>query len=111
MSKLPLIVTIIILSAIAYRTARFIVLDTLIEETRDKVHAHLASHPSMLNLKLQELLGCPYCVTIWTSAFATVFWSLVVDRNWYGWAFIGVWLSAATGALVLWTYIDSEDED
>jgi hypothetical protein len=93
------------LSMVVYRVGRFIVLDTLIEEVRDKSYEWLEKRSSMFWRKIMELIGCPWCITIWVAA-ATV---AVAD------GFISVplpfftWLATATGSLVWWAIIDSED--
>jgi hypothetical protein len=109
------IVLTIILSAVTYRVGRFIVLDTLIDGTRDKVYSVLEYReqdwedlPSRRNIywgKLRELLGCPWCITIWVAAFTVIaaefFTSIPMP--------LFTWLAVATGSLVWWAIIDSED--
>ena len=99
------IALLIVLSAVTYRVSRFIVLDTLIDEPRNWVLGRLEMHPNRFNSKILDLLGCPWCITIWVAALAV----LIQD------VFIGsvpvpvwTWLTAATGALVFWSIADSE---
>lgn len=105
---------IVILSAVTYRVGRFIVLDTLIDGTRDKVYSWLERQaapkepkvrPRLFWVKLLELLGCPWCITIWIAAFATFFTDLNTSVPMPVWT----WLAASTGGLVFWAIIDSED--
>lgn len=111
---IELLVLIIILGLVTYRVARFIVLDTLIDGTRDKVIDWLerrqsvalnADKSGLLWAKLVDLIGCPFCITIWISAgavFATrIFVGSFAMPVW-------VWLATAAFALLPWNYIDSE---
>jgi hypothetical protein len=100
------IVLLIVLSAVSYRVSRFLLLDSLIDETRNSVLEWLEMHPNRFTLKLLELLGCPYCVTIWVSAATVGVTALFVEDPipmpvW-------TWLATATGSLVFWRWIDSE---
>ena len=106
MSQVSYIVTLIVLSAVVYRVSRFIVLDTLIDGTRDKTVDWLERHPALFWTKIKELLGCPWCITIWVAA-ATV-WAqhvFVADVPMPVWT----WLTVSTGGLVFWAIIDSEN--
>jgi hypothetical protein len=98
----------VILSAVTYRIARFLILDELIEELRDSFHAKLTEHPNRLTIKLQILMLCPFCLTIWVSAGVSAYWYTLVDE-WPGWAFPVYVLAAAAGSLVFWNYIDKKD--
>jgi hypothetical protein len=101
-------VTLIVLSAVTYRVARFIVLDTLVDVPRDKVHGWLELHPNALSRKVLELLGCPWCITIWVSAATVVVHDAVVSD---GVAVpVWTWLTVAVGSLLLWHVLDSEPD-
>jgi hypothetical protein len=95
---------VILIGAGVYRVARFLILDDLIEEPRDKFHDLLARHPNWFSLKLQTLMLCPFCLTIWVSFIAIMAWEYDWFPDW-----MWMWMGAATVALVFWTYIDSED--
>ena len=99
------IVLLIVLSAVTYRLARFIVLDTLIDEPRDKVMAWLEQHPTMFWSKVYDLLGCPWCITVWVAAAVVAIQDLALDGVPYP---IWTWLAVASGSLVFWGYIDRE---
>jgi hypothetical protein len=99
------LVLLIVLSATVYRISRFIVLDTLIDEARNCVLSWLELRTSMFWSKIHDLLGCPYCITIWISAAAvaiTDIWITGVPMP------VWTWLAAASGALLFWAAIDSE---
>lgn len=98
----------VIMSAVIYRLARFLILDTLIDVPRDAFNDWLTERPGRLTIKLQELMQCPFCVTIWVSAGANTYWYTLVE-DWPGWAWPLYWLGTAAGALIFWTIIDSED--
>lgn len=99
------IVLLIVLSAVCYRVSRFIVLDTLIDEPRNWVLSWLEMHPNWFTNKTHELLGCPWCVTIWVAAGTVALQHFVVDPVPVP---IWTWLATATGALVFWGLIDKE---
>lgn len=103
-----LIILIIVLSLVVYRVGRFIVLDSLIEGTRESVQRWLGNRSHRWWHKLLELLGCPYCITIWVSA-ATCFAYRVFVESFAVPVF--VWLAVAALSLVWWRYIDWEEDD
>lgn len=100
------LVMLLVMSAATYRIARFMVLDTLIQDPREKFVDWLAGHPNRWTLKLQELVTCPYCITIWVSAAVCGLVELFGHLTWWPLQ----WLATAAGALVFWEYIDSEPE-
>lgn len=99
------IVLLVVLSAVTYRVSRFIVLDSLIDEPRNWVLSWLEMHPNGLTNKLHELLGCPWCVTIWIAAGVVAIQDQLIDGMPVP---IWAWLAAATGSLVFWGIIDNE---
>ena len=99
------IVLLIVLSAVTYRVSRFIVLDTLIDEPRNAVLSWLEMHPKWYWLKLLELLGCPWCLTIWVAAAVVAIQDLAIDGMPVP---VWSWLAVATGSLVFWGIIDKE---
>lgn len=101
------IVLVIILSAVVYRVSRFLVMDTLIDEPRNWVINQLERRPGKLSEKLIDLFGCPYCITIWVSAAAVAVHAVAVDNLPVP---IWTWLAVATGALVFWGIVDSEEK-
>lgn len=112
---IEVLVLIIVLGLVTYRVARFLVLDTLIDGTRDKVidwlerrqgQAQEADKSSLLWEKLIDLIGCPFCITIWVSAGATLLTYFIVDTFAMP---VWVWLATAAFALIPWNYIDSDD--
>lgn len=99
------LVLVIILSAVVYRLARFLVLDTLIDEPRNCVLAWLERRPTLFWSKILDLLGCPWCITIWVSA------AVVAATDIYGISVplpLWTWLATATGSLIFWNILDSE---
>jgi len=104
--------TFVVLSFATYRIGRFLLLDSLIDEWRDRLYLKLTVTAPDQPLptwrsKLVDLLTCSYCITVWIALFVTLFWSLVVV-DWIGWAFLLVWPAVAAGSLVPWAYIDDE---
>lgn len=93
----------ILLSLVTYRVTRFVVKDTIIEGTRIWLHTFiLGKKPKLWREKLQELISCPFCISVWISA-ATV---AVTDR------YVSVplpvfqWLAVAAGTLVIWRIVE-----
>jgi hypothetical protein len=102
---LDLLILIIILSLVVYRLGRFVVLDTMFEGTRDKVLGWMHRRDRFFWHKLAELLGCPYCITVWIAAGACLAW------RWFVAPFpapVFVWLAVAAGSLMAWRVVDSE---
>jgi hypothetical protein len=117
------LILVLLWSAATYRLGRFVALDKLIEGWRDWVLAKLTTvevdgHELQLaqydpryeviplwRRKLVDLLGCPFCVTAYTSAAA-----IAVTRPFIDGVPLPVltWLAAWTGGLVIWQIIDSE---
>jgi hypothetical protein len=114
----------ILCSAVTYRVSRFIVLDTMIEGTRDSFIAKLTTWPDstgrtrvinrdeatyelipLWRRKIVELVGCPWCVTIWVGAAVTLLTHFIVEPVP---APILWWLTISSLALVLWAIIDAE---
>jgi hypothetical protein len=96
----------VLLGAVTYRVGRFIVLDTMIDGTRDKMIGWLeARSEKLLYRKLVELFGCPFCITVWVSAGAVATTRLFAGPIGMP---VWVWLATATSALVFWRVVDSE---
>lgn len=107
---MPELLTFIVLSLATYRIGRFVLLDEIIDGTRDRFFAWLNNPESLTSRRVwvMRLLTCVYCITVWIAAAVVVFWSLVISGEWIGWSFVLVWPAVAAAALVPWTYIDSE---
>lgn len=101
---IDLLILTVILGLVAYRVGRFLLLDTLIDEPRDKAMGWLEIREGVGWRKLEELFRCPWCITIWTAAGATAATTAFMSVPLPVW----VWLAAATWALVLWRIIDPE---
>jgi hypothetical protein len=98
-------ILLVVLSAVCYRVSRFIVLDTLIDAPRNAMLSWLEMRPNAVTYKLIELIGCPWCITIWVSAGTVAVQHFVVDPVPVP---IWTWLAVATGSLVFWGIIDRE---
>lgn len=101
-----LIVLPLLLGAVTYRVARFLLLDTMIDGSRDKAIEFLDKRSDkVVYRKLLELFTCPYCITVWVAAG-----SVAVTRLFVGPLPMPVWLwlGAATVSLLIWAVIDPE---
>lgn len=107
MPDVSLIEIIIVLSLVTYRVTRFLLLDSLIEVTRDRVYTWLETHPNRFTMKLVELIRCPYCITIWVAAGAVVATIMFTDASVPMPVF--AWLAVAAASLVWWRIIDPKD--
>lgn len=94
----------VLLGLVVYRVTRFAILDSLIEAPRDRVHAWLLTRDKAGWRKLQELLACPFCLTIWIAAGAVAITDGFTSVPLPVW----VWLGSATVALLVWAQIDTE---
>lgn len=102
------LIFVIVLSLVVYRVARFIVLDSLIDGTRENITVWLGHRSHRWWHKLLELIGCPFCVTIWISAFTLIAYRIFVDDFPIP---VFTWLAVAAGALIPWRIIDWEEDD
>lgn len=101
-----LLTLVIVLGLVNYRISRFIVLDTIIEGWRDVFHSWLLSKPRWWRVKLQYLLGCPFCVGIYVAGMLTWITDYYTSVPLPGWTMLG----STAVALVVWEYIDSEEK-
>lgn len=99
------LVAILVGSFVTHRVTRFLILDGLLEEPRQTFHSWLARHPGRFTIKVQELMICPWCVSIWVSGgwvlLTQIFTSVPLP--------VWVWLGNSTGCLVFWRILDNED--
>lgn len=100
-------------SLAVYRVTRFIIRDTLIDELRQKVQVTLSGgyvqrngewRLSKWRQKLLELIGCPYCVSIYIAG-ATVLatWCRRGTR-----LPLVQWPAMSAAALVAWRIVEDE---
>jgi hypothetical protein len=101
------LILIVVLGLVVYRVTRFIVLDTLIETPREAVHNWLMTRKGWWGPKIAELVGCPWCVSVWVSAgaIAATEWFTDTDVIMPVWA----WLGAAAVAVLAYNVTDAED--
>jgi len=104
---MEVVILTLLLGAVTYRVARFILLDTMIDGVRDKMMEQLDKRSAkLLYRKLLELFTCPFCITVWVAGGATVLTRLFVGPFPMP---VWVWLAAATISLVLWAIIDPDE--
>lgn len=109
-----LLTWVFIWSLVTYRVARHIVLDTLWDNTRtkliDKLQPPETREPKirqpyrLVKWKLGELIGCPFCVTVWVAAGVVFAHRLFVDDVPIP---VWAWLATAAGGLVVWAIVDN----
>ena len=89
----------ILLALACYRVTRFIVKDSLIQGFRIWLHtALLGNKPRLWRDKLQELISCPFCISVWIAA------ALVAGVNHYRSVSLPFvqWLAVAGATCVIW---------
>lgn len=111
---MPLTLLFVVHAFVVYRVTRFVILDDVIEELRDRVLNKLLDglEEDQLRLlplwrrKLYTLLNCPFCVSIYVAAGVTLAHRWVVEPLpvpvWW-------WVAIAAASLVAYAYIDSDD--
>jgi hypothetical protein len=77
------------------RIARFIAVDTLIDRPRQKFQARFEG-------SLVELVTCPWCLSVWFAAAATVLTCAATTRGWWLLTAIGLGIAWLAGALNEW---------
>lgn len=94
----------LIMSAATYRICRLMILDKIGSGPRDKFYGLLSRHPNRFTILLQELMRCPYCLSVWVSAGVVgvtwIFFPLVLP--------VLQWPAVAAGSLVFWHVLDTE---
>lgn len=101
--------TFVLLSCAVWFLTRLVILETVFDGTRDKVHIWLDKRTSLWAVKLSELLGCPWCVSFWV-ALGLV---LAADdpMGWFTWnanlPLPVLWVAGIrTGGLFLYWFFD-----
>lgn len=103
-----MLLQLILFSAVTYRLVRFVVIDTMFDGPRDKVHGWLLKKKKPWALMLHELFSCTSCMSVWFSA------ATVAAADIYGVSVplpVFAWLACSTGALVFAIIIDPADDD
>jgi len=79
--------TVIILGFCSYRVTRFLVIDTLLEPGRSKLHSKLEQKDGLLWAKIYDLISCTWCVGVYVSVaiYAIYLGSLFVDWTRLDW--------------------------
>lgn len=104
---MEMVILVLLLGAVTYRVARFILLDTMIDGVRDRMMEWLDKRSArFLYRKLLELFTCPFCITVWVSGGAALLTRVFVGPFAMP---VWVWLASATFALVLWAIIDPDE--
>jgi hypothetical protein len=101
------LILIVGLGLVTYRVTRFVVLDSLIDRPRDAVHNWLMSRGGGWGPKLAELVGCPWCVSVWISAGAVALTMWLTDHEVI--MPVWTWLAIAAVAVLWYNVTDAED--
>jgi hypothetical protein len=98
-----LVLTFIILAFVDWRITRFLLRDSLIEDTRFKVEHYFGSRSDKtFYRKINELISCPWCVSVWVSGGIVALWRWQ-DGDGVGWFWTAVMvLAVAAGAMACW---------
>jgi hypothetical protein len=95
------LLVVLILGLAAYRGARLISNDTITKPIRDKLYG-LQSH-GRLGKWAHSLITCPWCVSVWLSAFAVIWWIWLILPAWPGWGetLLAWWAVAGVAGLAV----------
>ena len=93
-----------LLSLATYRVTRLIVSDTIWHVWRTRLHAFIlgTKKHSVWRDKLQELISCPYCISVWVAAALVA----VTDQYTSVPLPVAAWGAVAAGALVTWRWVE-----
>lgn len=106
------ILQLVVMSAVVYRVTRFTQLDSMFEDTRDRLVFWLSSRRTESTgrtgtayRKAVDLVTCAFCVSIWIAALAVLWlaWASNYTLTRYS---IAETLAVATGAMAFYRYID-----
>jgi hypothetical protein len=102
----------VLMCCAVWTLTRLVILETVIDGTRDRVMGWLENRTSLWAVKLYELLGCPWCVSFWV-ALGIV---LVADdpMGWFTWSahlpLPVLWVAGIrTGGLVIYGFFDGAE--
>ena len=103
-----LLVAVVLMGLAGWRVTRFLLLDSMFEGTRFTVEHHFGTRPGFLNRKLNELISCPWCVSVWVCAGLTALWRWQ-EGDGLGWFATGlVWLATCGAAMAAWKQWEDE---
>lgn len=99
----------IILAFCSYRVTRFIVFDSLIGHTRQKLFVWLANKKGRIAHKLLEGLSCTFCVGVWITLGAVWLYTTVDPIKWgrHGWVMVAA-IAGLQSLLHTWELSDEE---
>lgn len=107
---LSLFLTFAIFSFFVWRVTRYLMRDSMLEETRFKVEHYFGSRSDrFLYRKINELISCPWCVSVWVAGGLTVAWRLT-EGDGVGWFWtVVLWVATAAGAMACWQTWEEDD--
>lgn len=118
---MPIYALLIMLPFVAFRVARFISKDTLIEKPRTRflewINHEVGTKPGKprrgryIRAKVVELFQCPYCISVHVSGYTVLFAHFVIQPfpASPAWAVLLIWwLYVAGASLWAWEYVDGE---
>lgn len=79
--------TVVILGLAAYRVTRLLVIDSLLEPGRSKLHAKLEQKHGAIWSKIYDLVSCTWCVGVYVSfaIYAIYLWNVFTDWTRLDW--------------------------
>jgi hypothetical protein len=102
--ELPL-VTAIFLALPAYRLARIVGVDNVGEPLRQFLYRKQAQW-GKTGRWLHKLFTCPFCLSVWFSGLATLWWVWLILPAWPGFGFVLLMIGAVAGAACLMVSAD-----
>ncbi len=105
----------VMLSVVVYRVTVFVELDTMFEDSRDRLFLWLDQKRkatkgarSLIYRKLHDGLSCAYCVSVWIAGGAVLFWAAATPYE-LDWTSLVDWIAIAGGALMFYRFTDPAD--
>ena len=108
----------VLYSYAVYRVTRFIGVDSLLKEPRDKLARWLINSgdnyvgdddevwpTKFWKRKLLQWLECPFCQSVWVAAAAVGFWCVTRDE-WLGWRYLEWWIGISGSSMMIYKYVD-----
>lgn len=99
----------VLFSFAIWRVTRFLLRDSMFEDTRFKIEHYFGSRSNKLfHRKMNELVSCPWCVSVWVTFVTVGLWRWQ-EGDGVGWFWTAILTGAsAAGAMACWRTWEEE---